>query len=389
MGLRDLLTPDNYRDYVLPALGITEAIATRGRSPGTAAQGQMTAFDKEKDDKYTKGRQATLDAQTAAKDALQNRLGTLQIGNAENEQAQNMKKQAALDAISKRAGTAIQSRVENSIAPAQETNAYQYGGEFKGQSPMAMQALQVDPEKGLFDILANDQKAPLVSSEIYRNLHSADAATMKAEKTTDKSDWAQPGGAGSAGDKKEANKQQQALNKEYKTAVSSSKSGINLGSADLAYNGIQKTLDSKTITPADVLIIRDQLVKMVNPGYQITSVQFGHSNLGGVLDKLDNILSQAQGTKSLTDKQKNEYRGIVSRLGSDLKEQHSNIKNYYNARAHDLSTRNNWTGDDSLKVETMPYSFDSTSMPNAGSPVGSGGWTQADEDRLNALTAPK
>lgn len=104
MGLRDLLTPDNYRDYVLPALGVTEAIATRGRSPGTAAQGQMTAFDKEKDDKYTKGRQAMLDAQTAAKDALQNRLGTLQIGNAENEQAQNLKKQAAISALQGKLG---------------------------------------------------------------------------------------------------------------------------------------------------------------------------------------------------------------------------------------------------------------------------------------------
>jgi hypothetical protein len=366
--------PDIYRNFVLPGLGVVEAIATRGRSPGTAAMGQIQAYDKSRGDQEAKERQDRLDAQAATREALQNRLGTLQADNLEAESLRNKQKNAVLDAISQRAGTALKNRQDTSMAPGQESNAFQFGGEFKGQSPAAVQAVQVDPEKSLFEILSNEQKAPLTQSEIYRNLHSADAATARVDKMTDKSGWTQPIPAGAIKPKDVVNEEEK-INKDYEKETSSSRAGVNLLSADLAYKGIQKTLDAKEISAADVLAIRDQLVKMVNPGYQITQVQFGHSNVGGIADKLDNIVKGMQGDHMLTPHQKTQYKAMVARLASDLVDTHNSIKKTYLDRARQASTRLNLAGDDTLKVAFRPL-FDGAEAPSAV--------TEADINKMSA-----
>jgi hypothetical protein len=332
-GIADLLNGENYRNYALPALGIIEAIATKGKS--NSAMGQMNAYDKADDEKYTRDRQAKLDAQTAASDAIRNRLGGLQITNAENEGLDRRTQQAKVEALNGKLGKTPE---ETSFY-----NAYpeQYAQQLK---PPATQLL-LDADGTYHAGLKSTGK---------------DAVTGEDIKAPPKP----IPGAASAG--KEWNKQNGVLNKEYKQAISSTRSGVNLGSADLAYNGIKKTLDSKEITPTDVLIVKDQLIKLANPGYAINAQQFAHSSLGGVSDRASNLLSQIQGTHSLTPKQIQEYKNIVTRFGSDLRDEHNSIKAYYSSRARDLSQHNNWTDSDSLKVEPMNYSFDAADTPAGG-----------------------
>jgi hypothetical protein len=376
MGIADFLTPENYRNFLLPLAGVAEAVASHGHSPGTAAQAQMGAFDSAQE----RQRQIAKDAQEADARALQSKIGNFQLGEMQNKSARDAVHEAALDAVAKRAGMAVAARTANSIAPNQENGQFQYGGEFKGASPNLMQAIQLDPEKGLFAALENEQKAPLVQSEIYKNLHSADAATARVDKMQDRSDI-DPNApkamtpAQSAALKIKVQNEADKLNNAYEKETSSTKAGVNLISADLAYKGIQKTLDAKNISAADVLAVKDQLIKMVNPGYQITNTQFGHSNVGGTVDKLQNMVAGMSGKQMLTPTQKTLYKAEVARLASDLVEEHTNIKKLYQDRAHDASQRLGLEGNDTLKINARNL-FDGSM---------DGGGNISDEDILNQV----
>ena len=393
-SLSDILSPDNYRNFVLPLLGVAEAIGTHGRSPGTSSLNEAQAFDVAQNAQEQKARQLNIDQQNAAKEALQNKLGTMQLGQMQDQQMRTQQHNAILDAISQRAGVALNNIDDNPAAPNVAPNApkggYQMMGEFQGETPQQVQAMQLDPEKGIFALLDNSEKAPLVQSEIDKNAAQAYAAQHGADVKQDKSDWGPPPDknapvAGTSLTQKQIdarNKIQEDLNKQYTQIVTPTRGMGGLQSAANAYTTIKNTLNDPNISPIGLLGIKDQLVKLLNGGGQLTNTQFNHADAGGTIDALQAKWQKLfdSGANSVSSTQRSQYMDEVNKLGKELAQAHADIKSNYLDKAHTFSQQNN-LGADSVALSLRNLSFD----PLANGATGN----TSDDDIINQVLNKK
>jgi hypothetical protein len=156
------------------------------------------------------------------------------------------------------------------------------------------------------------------------------------------------------------------LQKAYETAVTSSRGGTNLQNASQAYETINKALDANENSPLDVTGIKDQVSKLLNPGYAVSKVQFEHLNAGGLLDKVANwTQGLGHSTTSLTAAQKQQYQTLVDRLGQELRDAHAAIKKDYWTQAHKISTQNGYAGEDSISLTPKEFTFEADAQPPA------------------------
>lgn len=152
----------------------------------------------------------------------------------------------------------------------------------------------------------------------------------------------------------------QALQNKYESSVTSTRSGTNLQAASNAFDTVNKTLAAPEISAADVTGVKDQIAKLLNPGFAISKIQFQHLNAGGLVDNVQNWMNGLKGTELLTDKQKDQYRTLVSHLGEELATAHQNIQKDFWTQAHKISTLRGWTGADSISLTPKEFSFDSS-----------------------------
>ena len=167
---------------------------------------------------------------------------------------------------------------------------------------------------------------------------------------------------------KERNRWQQGIQKNYEAATTSTRSGTNLQAASNAFETVNKTLDAPQISAAEVTGVKDQIAKLLNPGFAISKVQFAHLNNGGLVDEVKNWVQNLTGNDVLTTKQREQYRTLVTRLGEELVTAHKNIKDDYWTQAHKLSTQNGWSENDSISLTPKAFSFDNPE-PSSGSGI--------------------
>lgn len=120
---------DTYRKWILPALGVAETIATRGKSPGTNAMSQEQIFrDAEEGALKKKQIEAQIAEQQsiAQQRALQGQLTPFQIAEAQRNQRRGSEEDAAEKALMEQLG-------QDTTIPASERAFYKYNPKAYGE----------------------------------------------------------------------------------------------------------------------------------------------------------------------------------------------------------------------------------------------------------------